>query len=353
MIQIWKYFTLYSFLINLISCNASGNTTLSPAQQNQDSVFYNNVQKWFDAWELVSKNVYHLNDFSPVEFIFFDSQHLYSTFAGTIPQGKIIEGPKLFKTSQTWIKAFHKDSIKLPDQTVVPIGLMSFASELPNGNGTSFFVMPLLPFWGQAGVTSTELGTANLVTGVFIHEFSHSQQMKNFGRQMTEFEKINDFGIEFSDDIVQHLFSKDSSYTKLYMKELRVFEKAFSESDKKIKSSLIQEGLSIMRERHRQFFTGKYENLKQIDAFFLTMEGLGQFSMYSWFIHPDGASLPSHKAVPGVRRNKKSWSQDEGFILFLLLDQLSPASNWSAGMFGNKTESVIDLLERSLKTPEK
>ena len=87
-----------------------------------------------------------------------------------------------------------------------------------------------------------------------------------------------------------------------------------------------------------------YSTLNQIDNFFLTMEGLGQYAMYAWLKHPKGANLPAEQVIAGVRRGKKQWSQEEGFALFLLLEKYSPASKWAPAMFGTKTESVTDLI---------
>jgi len=314
-----------------------------------DSLFFNETNKWFSAWELISKDVYNIDNLIPVEFVFFDDKFVYSTSNITIPKGKFIKGPKLLNASFAWKRTLHNDSIILPDKNIVPVGLMSFASELQGKTNKSFFVMPLLSFWKKAGVSSKELGIENLVTGVFIHEFSHSQQMQNFGKKMTEYEKNNHFGIDFSDDIVQNLFDKDSSYTKLYIHELNTFYEASKENNTRIKDSLIKVGIGVLQKRHNKFFTGKYESLKKIDEFFLTMEGLGQFTMYCWLINPKGANLSVRTAVQGVRRNKKRWSQDEGFALFLILEQLSGSKNWSKRMFGNETDSVIKLINQKIK----
>src|SRR5687767_12863107 len=168
----------------------------------EDPVFFKGLSKWFSAWELISKEVYHLDSLAPVEFVFFDEQFVYSTSNITVPGGEPVKGPELLNHQFVWKKALHNDTITLPDNSRVPVGLMSFASELKGEKNKSFFVMPLPQFWNEAGVTSKELGNDNLVTGVFLHEFSHSQQMQNFGRRITELENANDFGIEFSDDIV-------------------------------------------------------------------------------------------------------------------------------------------------------
>lgn len=111
------------------------------------------------------------------------------------------------------------------------------------------------------------------------------------------------------------------------------------------KDSLLKDGMTALYARHYKYFTSKYESLKNIDAFFLTMEGLGQFTMYAWLTNKDGGGLPVDVAIAGVRRGKKIWSQDEGFALFLLLAQNSEPRNWAREMFGNKSESVIDFLK--------
>lgn len=305
----------------------------------EDPGFYNGLNKWFSAWELVSKDIYHLDSLSPVEFVFFDDRYVYSTSAITIPEGDFIKGPSLLGHEFVWKRAEYKDSLTLPDKSRVPIGLMSFAAELTAEKAKSFFVMPLPQFWKRAGVSSKELGDENLYTGVFLHEFSHSQQMQNFGKGITALEKANDFGIEFSDDFIQHLFGKDSAYVRMFTNELDIVYKAAEDS------TLIRAGLDSLQSRHNKFFIGKYENLKEIDEFFLTMEGLGQYTMYAWLTHKNGGNIPVGLAIAGVRRGKKWWSQEEGFALFLVLERLSGPGNWAKQMFGNQTQSVVNLIQ--------
>ena len=103
-----------------------------------------------------------------------------------------------------------------------------------------------------------------------------------------------------------------------------------------------------MSHRHIEYFKGQFLSLKEIDVFFLTMEGLGQYSMYLWLTHPKGGNLKKDIVINGVRRGGKWWSQDEGFALFLILDKLSKPDTWAKNMFGHKTESVIDLIGKHL-----
>lgn len=313
-----------------------------------NQAFYTSVNKWFLAWELINKEVYRFEKTQPVAFVFFDDKLVYSNSDVTIPSGQKTNGPKLLNAPLDWKVTPHQGSIVMPDKKSAPVGLMSFASELKDAKTNSFFVMPLLPFWASAGVSSKELGLDNLVTGVFLHEFSHSQQMLNFGKKITEFETANQFGIEFSDDIVQHLFQKDTSYTEIYKKENTYFSEALAEPNISLKKDLLRNGIVAFKERQQRFFKDKYANLGQIDDFFLTMEGFGQFTMYAWLVHPKGANLSKDLAIKGTRRGGKWWSQDQGLVLFLLLDQLSAPQNWAKQMFGAETTSIISLIEKEL-----
>jgi hypothetical protein len=45
---------------------------------------------------------------------------------------------------------------------------------------------------------------------------------------------------------------------------------------------------------------------------------------------------------------RSSWSQDEGFALFLILDKLTLPETWVKDMFGYKTKSIVDLIIRKL-----
>ncbi len=111
----------------------------------RDEAFLVATKKWFSAWELVSHDIYRIEKVKPVEFVFFDDTYVYSTSTVTINNGDIVKGNNLINLTFIWKKAVHNDSITLPDHSVVSVGLMSYASEIPNEN-KSFFVMPLPSF---------------------------------------------------------------------------------------------------------------------------------------------------------------------------------------------------------------
>ncbi len=315
-------------------------------EQKREEAFYQATQNWFAAWELVSKDIYKIEKVRPVEFVFFDDQYVYSTSNVTIKNGPAVKGCNLINLKLKWRKALHHDSLTLPDKSVVPVSIMSFAAALHRGRSKSFFIMPLPSFWEQAGVKSKELGLMHLITGVFIHEFSHSQQMQNFGKTVSAYEHQYEFGTDFSDDIVQHVFGKDSSYLELYKTENNHFYHAVKNG--MLNNNELRQGWTIMKQRQRVYFKDKYQQMDQVENLFLTMEGLGQYSMFLWLIHPAGGNIKRELAIDGVRRGGRWWSQDEGFALFLILEQLSAPANWAGTMFGTKAGSVVELIEERM-----
>jgi len=303
------------------------------------------AQQWFSAWEFVSRKIYKLKTYTPVDFVFFDEKFVYSTSAVSLPDGEIVDGPVLFDKKFTWKKAAHNGNLTLPDKQVVPVGLMSFAAPL-TGN-KSFFVMPLPSFWKTAGVTSKEIGIELLVTGVFLHEFSHAQQMQNFGKRMSQYETDNKFSVSFSDDIIQDYYEKDSVYEKKFRQEVSLFYEAATAGNADFKDLTLQ-ALQMHNARQANYFTADRNILAGIDDFFLTMEGIGQYSMYAWLVHPKGGNIAPALAVKAVRRGGKSWSQEEGFSLFLVLEKRMKPAKFGKLMFGDETVSVIDLIEKNI-----
>lgn len=65
--------------------------------------------------------------------------------------------------------------------------------------------------------------------------------------------------------------------------------------------------------------------------------------------HPKDGNLNKEVAIEEVRRHKNWWSQDEGFALFLVLDNISKSKKWAKEMFGNNTVSVTSLIEQFIK----
>lgn len=345
--------TRYSLLIMMLAliCLTTVGTPVPGAAKNKkENLEW--LQTWFAAWELMSKEVFHLPAGPAPLMVFFDKEYVYTTSAVTVPLGDSIDGPALLGESLSWRKAAHNGQLILPDGQKVPVGLMTFAAPLKEGENKSFFVMAAPPYWKEAGIESDELGLEKLLTGVFLHEFAHTRQMQGIGARVDQVDSTHKFDIPLSDDIVQDIYKKDSVYVKLFRAEVNTFYKAALAKNEKDARVWAGKALTLLKKRQAKYFTGKKAILKELDNIFLSMEGLGQYIAVAWLTDPKAADMPFEKAVNGFRRKRSQWSQEEGLALFLILKRLTK-TDWPNDIFGKKPKNIIELLEQALKKNSK
>ena len=324
----------------LVSCDTK------QADESNLSPEMNLIAEWFSAWELIHNEIYKLTTYEPVQFVFFDEKYVYSTSAVTIPSGEQINGPSLLNENLEWKKKEHKGTITLPSGENTPLGLLVFASPLENEEKKTFFIMPLPEFWENAGVKS-ELPYHLFLSGIFLHEFSHTQQMSGIGAKITELAEKGDFKDDLNDEIVEHLFSNDSTYVNMFeLESAKVFQ-AIEANETVSRITLTQEVLNLIHHRQDKFFVENFSELRELNELFLTMEGVGQLTMYEWLIHPKGGNLPPDIAFNGSNR------QDEGFGLALLLSKFQSSSVWGNQVFGQQSTTLTELLALEVEKKDK
>ncbi|AXY78448.1 hypothetical protein D3H65_32645 [Paraflavitalea soli] len=306
------------------------------------------LDKWFTAWELTSTRKFALLPVPAPAILLYDDKHVYTISAVSAPDSAVpYTGPAFFDQQLPWKRGPHHDTLTIPDGKKVPVGLMSFAAS--DSSGHPFFVMAAPGFWKAAGVESKELGLDNLLTAVFLHEFSHTRQQAGMGAMVDSIEKTHSFkDPELSDDIVQHTFQNDSNYVRSFRAEVSKFYEAAFAGDKEKTKQLTREALLLLKKRQSTYFIKEHAVLKPLDDIFLTMEGLGQFAGFYWLQDPSGANIPFEKAVEGMRRKRNQWSQEEGLAMFLVLDKLTKP-NWSNDLFGEHPKNIIALLEAAVQ----
>jgi hypothetical protein len=228
----------------------------------------------------------------------------------------------------------HAETVIFPDGGEAPVGPISFASGENN-----YFAMSLPSVWRAAGVES-EFGLERMMTGVLLHEMMHIRQI-DLARQGLA-GSVAAAGIpddELTDDIVQQRFDSDPAYVAAYQAERdALFAAAAAPTDGQARA-LAAEALELMRARRARWFAGDKAPFAAMDDVFLTMEGMGQFLIYSYFRSPEGGGASAADALRGVRRGGKWWTQDEGLALMLVVDRLLPGwqqrafrdPDWRAG----------------------
>jgi hypothetical protein len=245
-----------------------------------------------------------------------------------------------------WQAEAHSGRIRLPDGEELPVQVTSFAGQ--NGKTAErFFVMALPSIWDAAGIpiSGDHLG----LTGVFLHEFSHTRHTRALKPVFEAAEALRPMTEDFNDDSLQEHFQSDPAYVATFEKELDLLYRAAGDPTASKSKALAREALAMMEARQRRWFVGEAAYWKSYDDLFLTMEGFGQWVAYSWLADPKGGGLTPAAAQEKMRGRRKWWSQEEGLALFLVIDRFVP--NWAAQTFASRPALGIDLLRRAVDEP--
>jgi len=231
----------------------------------------------------------------------------------------------------------HGETVVLPDGAEAPLGPISFAS----GEG-GYFAMSLPSVWREAGVDSP-LGLETLMTGVLLHEMMHIRQTALAAMTLGDAaQRVGVSDDELTDDIVQQRFGDDPDYVAAYTAERDALFAAATAANDDEARRLAAEALALMRARRERWFTDDRAGFTELDDVFLTMEGMGQWLIYSYFLSAAGGSQAPEVALPAVRRGGRWWSQDEGLALMLVVDRLLPG--WQARAFQDPEWRAAELL---------
>ena len=198
----------------------------------------------------------------------------------------------------------HGGTAIMPDGAEAPLGPISFAS----GEG-GYFAMSVPSVWRAAGVDS-EFGLERTMNGVLLHEMMHVRQSDLATRTLAG--SVSAAGVsddELTDDIVQE---RDT-----------LFAAAAAPDDAQARE-LAERALGLMRARRARWFTGDKAGFTTMDDVFLTMERMGQWLIYRYFLSEGGGGLSPADAERAVRRGGRWWSQDQGLGLLLVVDRLLP-----------------------------
>jgi len=236
----------------------------------------------------------------------------------------------------------HGGTVRLPGGNEASLGPISFAS----GDASGYFAMSLPSVWREAGVTS-EVGLERLMDGVLLHEIMHTRQTALayavLGPLVAETGIPDD---ELNDDIVQQRFGGDPDYAAAWSEERDLLFAAAAAPDDDEARRLATLALERMRARHARWFSGDKAAFASLDEVFLTMEGMGQWMIWRYFLSPEGGGYAPEQVLAAVRRGGRQWSQDEGLALILVVDRLLPG--WQERAFRDPDWRASRLLEAAL-----
>jgi hypothetical protein len=331
---------------------ACGETNKNSQTQKAIDKGLTSAATWFKAWELVAHETYHINTATPVELVLFDEKYVYTTSKISGEGGEIVEGPSLLDQKYVWFKKAHNGQLLMPDSSKSEVKIMSYTAPLFTKKDTlAFFVTPLPSYWKIKDIGDHGIGYDSLALIVFLHEFTHAQQIIKSHDGMDNI--INGYlakhpkdGEVFGDDMMQDLFEKDMTYAKAFKAETDLFYAACEESDKTKQKALIINALNVLEKRQKGILAKEKKDLGEIDNYWLTLEGLGQYSTYAWLTNPKGGNFDHKKALEVLKT--KYWSQEEGFPICYLLAKYEGTETWWKQFFCRNPTSTVALLKGAL-----
>ena len=282
------------------------------------------IESSLQAWTYMAKERLHLPAAEPPLIAVFDATCQFEAKAGNKPN---------------WRGHLHRGKIRLPDGNEVPVQVTSFAGR-DDQRSVTFFVMALPSIWAAANLPIS--GDLKGLTGVFLHEFSHTRQIAPLKAVFDTAEATHKMGDDFSDDSLQERFKSDPAYVAVIEKEVDLLYQAAAEPDATRAKALVRQALTLMEARQGRWFVGEDSYWKHYDDLFLTMEGFGQWNGYAWLSDPRGGALTAAEAQQRMRGRRRWWSQEEGLALFLLIDRFVP--DWPQRAFASNPALAIDLL---------
>lgn len=302
------------------------------------------IQRALDGWDLARREFLKIDPRPLPWIVLYDAAciwHFSPTDAKLVGDAKPAKARFTFAGASLEALAMpHRGTVLLPNRVEIPIEIKASTALYRNGRGT-FFVMAMPSVWRRKPFLDEYL------QGVFSHELVHTVQLVNINRRLRQLIGSIDVPGRLNDDVIQARFQKEAGFARLMDRERELFYKAAGASDKNHRNDLVRKALAKVRERHQRYFTGSNAVYSEIEALFLTMEGVGQWTAYKLTKARGQLGASDIEAMNLVREDRRYWSQDEGLALFLLIDAMVP--QWQAKMFGGLPPSPYVLLEEAVQ----
>lgn len=288
------------------------------------------IDRSVDAWRDVSRRRLRLPGEADPTAIFFDRRCVL-TGAGVM-SGASAKGE--------WRSAPHDGDIPLPDGSRAPATILSFAAPYDDGQSV-FFTMSAPSIWKAERVDSP-LGLETLMTGVLVHEMTHTAQFGSFGARIDALAARWGFGDDLNDDVVQKRFRDNPEYSAAVEKEISLLYAAAAAPGESEARALAREAKAAIDARRARWLVGDDERFLELEDIFLSMEGTGNWAAVAWLTDSAGPGVNLDAAVSEFGRRGGRWSQNEGTAIYLVIDRLT--EGWQARAFGDEALTAFELL---------
>ena len=154
-----------------------------------------------------------------------------------------------------------------------------------------------------------------LLTGLNMHELTHTRQLSFVLPQILEAQKKYKLPESIDDNSIERTFENNEAYKTLFFKEKTHLWNAAMTSNLDSCKRQLKIALDLAAERQRTFFVQENEGYKILDDIFLALEGSAMWAQYKTTrkYAPQGQS--PEQTLYFMFQHLDSWSQEEGLAL--------------------------------------
>lgn len=204
-------------------------------------------------------------------------------------------------------------------------------------DGGTFFVMALPSVWRKDPRSMPDEDIDEFASGVLAHEMTHTIHLRSVMTALEDVQRRHpSMPKSIDDDYLQSVFEDEAEYVAAYEREIALYRRAIAEPDATAAREWARQALAASDQRRERHFQGDHAFFAEVEPVFLDMEGVA-----SWVAYTVVARGGDPMAFSG-----RFWSQQEGLLLFLLLDRFDPG--WKARVFAADVPDPFAMLRAAI-----
>lgn len=301
------------------------------------------LQATLDGWTSLTDDLGRDPDRLPWMVVFDDrcAWHLGADASRLAGAEHVTAGLSLRGEAVAVLALEHHEVVRLPDGREIapaPLAFTALYGDRP------FFVTALPDVW-RATPGIEQVGDVDaFARGIVAHEMTHTLHLSAIANRLHALGDRWALPEAMDDDIVEARFGEDSAFVAELDAERALYRAAVQQRDPERKRALVVQALNRTRARQARFFTGPNEVFAEIEETFLGMEGAAILAHHR--LHERTPELVSFVRSSG----HIPWSQEFGYTLFQLVDQLVP--DWPDRVFCPRPDGPFTLLEGAVGLAE-
>lgn len=247
----------------------------------------------------------------------------------------------------------HGGTILLPNgRPIQPIGV---GITSPTSGDSGVFLAIALPAAWRAdpryGASETRAGWERYLVGAFAHEMTHARMLPYLLPRLRMLEAAI-YPDTIEDNAIQNRFGDDRAFTQSIQTETELLYQAAVAPSASMRAQYVRTALALMRERWDRYYVGDLAKWSELEQVFLDLEGIAQWTAFNvrWGRETGASRSPGSlfdRLLRRFRDNREFWSEDQGLLLIIALDEIVP--DWQRQLLAPGAPTAYELLSRAVQ----